>query len=149
MAEKPNTNIYAAVRLRGSINTDKETKATLSTLNLKRTNNCVLIPKNRETDGILKKVRNFVAYGEISPNTLEKLIAKRGRKTGNKKLEKDEVKKTVKIVLQNSSAKGAGIKPLFRLSPASGGLKSIKTAYPKGDLGYRGEEVNKLLERMM
>jgi large subunit ribosomal protein L30 len=150
-AEKPDTSnhIYAVVRLRGSINIDRETKAALSVLNLKRTNNCVLVPKNRETDGMLKRVKNFVTYGEITHDMLEKLIAKRGRKAGEKKLKRDEVKKALKIIIQSKSVKGAGIKPVFRLSPSSGGLKSVKTAYPKGDLGYRGEEMNKLLERMI
>jgi ribosomal protein L30/L7E len=35
----------------------------------------------------------------------------------------------------------------FRLKPAK--LKSIKERYPKGDLGYRGEKIVELIEKMM
>lgn len=29
------------------------------------------------------------------------------------------------------------------------GFRSIKNPYPKGDLGYRGKEINELIKRMM
>ena len=29
------------------------------------------------------------------------------------------------------------------------GFRAIKKAYPKGDLGYRGQEINTLIKRMM
>jgi len=41
------------------------------------------------------------------------------------------------------------IEPVFRLTPPSKGFKSIKEHYPKGDLGYRGKEINELLKRMI
>ena len=45
--------------------------------------------------------------------------------------------------------KDSGIKPVFRLSPPSGGFNAVKEYYPKGDLGYRGEKINELLKRMI
>ena len=41
------------------------------------------------------------------------------------------------------------LNPVFRLRPPKKGLKSIKHPWPKGDLGYRGEAINELLERMI
>jgi large subunit ribosomal protein L30 len=41
------------------------------------------------------------------------------------------------------------LKPVFRLTPPSKGFKSVKEAYPKGDLGYRGKEINELMGRMI
>ncbi len=34
------------------------------------------------------------------------------------------------------------------LKPPKGGFKSIRRHYPKGDLGYRGKDIIKLVERM-
>jgi large subunit ribosomal protein L30 len=43
-----------------------------------------------------------------------------------------------------------GVKPLFRLHPPSKGFRgSTKKPYPEGELGYRGEEINGLLTRMV
>ena len=35
-----------------------------------------------------------------------------------------------------------------RLKPPVRGLKSIRLPYPKGDVGYRGKDIVKLIERM-
>ncbi|MBI2076554.1 MAG: uL30 family ribosomal protein [Candidatus Aenigmarchaeota archaeon] len=40
-------------------------------------------------------------------------------------------------------------KKVIRLKSPRKGLKSLKTFYPKGDLGYRGKEINELIKRMM
>ena len=42
-----------------------------------------------------------------------------------------------------------GINSYFRLHPPRKGHKSTKKHYPKGSLGYHGEDINKLLERMI
>ena len=42
------------------------------------------------------------------------------------------------------------IKPVFRLHPPKGGFeKKIKKPYPDGELGYRGEEINQLIDKMI
>ena len=42
------------------------------------------------------------------------------------------------------------IKPLFRLSPPKKGYEGIKRSFTNGGaLGYRGKEINKLLERAL
>ena len=42
------------------------------------------------------------------------------------------------------------IKPLFRLNPPKKGYKGIKRSFANGGtLGYRGKEINKLIERMV
>jgi len=48
----------------------------------------------------------------------------------------------------NDGKKSKIIKPYFRLHPPRKGIKS-KLHYPKGVLGNHGEEINKLLERML
>ena len=110
--------MFAVVRLRGSVNRDKKTKDAMAMLRLHRINHCVLLPENTATNGMLKRVENWVTWGEVSKEQEKELKQKR---------------------------KG----PVYRLSPPSHGLKSIKAHYPKGDLGYRGKEIDKLLKRMV
>ena len=38
---------------------------------------------------------------------------------------------------------------IFHLNPPKKGLRSIKKRFPKGDLGYRGKEINDLIKRMI
>jgi len=45
--------------------------------------------------------------------------------------------------------KEKGDKNVFRLNPPKKGLKSIRKAYPRGDLGYRGDKINDLIKRML
>jgi large subunit ribosomal protein L30 len=141
--------MYAVIRLRGSINIEDKIEDTLNMLNLTRKNHCVLVPKNKNYEGMLERVKNYVTYGEINKETLEELVKKRARKQGDKKLTEKEAKEIIEKIWKNKSVKNTGIKRVFRLSPPSKGLKSIKKQYPKGDLGYRGEEINKLLKRMI
>jgi large subunit ribosomal protein L30 len=152
--------LYAVIRLRGSVKVRKEILDTLKMLRLHRVNHCVLVPKTKQFEGMLKKVRGYITYGEINKETLVKLLRERGRLIGNKKIDEKNLKKITgyesfekfadallkeKIRLKDFSE----IKPVFRLNPARHGLKSIKKYYPKGDLGYRGEKINELLERMI
>lgn len=140
--------MYAVLRIRGSVNTSPGLKATMKMLKLDRVNHCVIVPKNESYEGMLKKARDYVTWGEIDKNTLEKLVAKRGRLPGNRKLDEKQAKETAKKIL-GKGMKDAGIKSVFRLSPPSHGYRSIRTHYPKGDLGNRGEKINLLIKKMI
>ncbi len=134
---------YAAIRLRGHVGMSYGMEATLRMLNLERVNSCVLIPKTESSLGMLKKVSTFITYGEINPKMLSLLVKKRLKSAS---ADRQEIAKKLQ---SGATLKEAGIKHAFRLSPPSKGLKSIKALYPKGDLGYRGEAINELLERMI
>ena len=72
--------------------------------------------------GMLKKIKNFVAYGEISKETYDKLLEKRGERS----------------------------KTHFRLHPPRGGIDSKKHfGVGKGVLGNNKEKINELIERML
>lgn len=111
--------MYAVVRIRGGINFSKSIRDTLNMLRLKNVNNCVLIEDNPTMKGMLEKAKDLITWGEVNKETIEKLKKKKGDKK------------------------------VFRLSPPSKGYKSIKKPFPKGDLGYRGDKINDLLERML
>jgi len=112
--------LYAVVRVRGGIDVKKEIKDTLTMLRLKRINHCVVVPKTPVFDGMIRKAKDYITWGEVDKKLLEKLKAK----------DKSE-------------------KPVFRLNPPKKGYESTKCAFPKGSLGYRGEKINDLIERMI
>ncbi|MCD6402882.1 MAG: 50S ribosomal protein L30 [Candidatus Aenigmarchaeota archaeon] len=152
--------VYAVIRLRGSVKVRKEILDMLKMLKLHRVNHCVLVPKTPDFEGMLKKVKDYVTYGEIKKETLVKLLKERGRVIGNKKLDEETLKKITgfKSFEEFADALLSGkvklkdfeeLKPVFRLSPPKKGLKSKKFHYPKGDLGYRGDAINELIERML
>ena len=52
--------------------------------------------------------------------------------------------------MSETTLKESGLKPIFRLSPPRKGYESTRTPYSKGgSLGYRSENINELLEKMI
>jgi large subunit ribosomal protein L30 len=151
--------MFAVIRIRGRVGVRKEIEDTLKMLRLNAVNNCIVVPENPDYKGMIEKVKDFVTWGEIDFETFLAMVKKRGRLEGNKRLTEENVKelgfgsieemaKTVfegKVKMKDISK----LKPVFRLTPPSKGFKSIKEHYPKGDLGYRGKEINELLEKMI
>ena len=142
--------MYAVIRIRGRMNIRKGIEDTLKMLRLHKKMHCVLLKSDdKVTRGMLRKVKDYITWGEISDENLKLLIQKRARKKGNERLDKseaevifDKVKTEKKMVLD--------VKPIFRLTPPSKGFKkSIKNHFPKGELGYRGEKINDLIKRMI
>jgi large subunit ribosomal protein L30 len=130
-------------------------------LHLPRNNYGALVDDRPAFMGMLKKARDYITYGEPSKETLAMLIKKKGRLAGNKKLTDEYAQKVgYKSLDDLAEAVRAGraeywklqnIQPVFRLHPPSKGFKGkIKKHYGSGgELGYRGEEINELLKRML
>jgi large subunit ribosomal protein L30 len=116
----------AAIRLRGKFNVRKDIEDTLILLGLKRKNTCVILEPTKQNLGMLKKAKDYITYGEIKEEVLKKLLEK-------KKPSKQTDKKII-----------------FRLPNPKKGFKSIKKGFKQGgDLGYRGEKINELIERII
>lgn len=150
--------MIAVIRVRGRVGVRKEIKDTLEMLRLKRVNHCVVVPETPSYLGMLKKVKDYVAYGKIDFDTFLELLKWRGRLIGNKKLSAEQVKKLGFSSLEELAKnlydgklkfKDIKLKPVFRLRPPKKGHKSIKLHYPKGSLGNWGKDINKLLKRMI
>ncbi|MCD6398693.1 MAG: 50S ribosomal protein L30 [Candidatus Aenigmarchaeota archaeon] len=151
--------MYAVIRIKGKVGTKKEIEDTMKMLNLNKKHTCVLVPENPEMIGMLNKLRSHVTWGKISEEILSKMIEKRGRLDGNKRIDDEFLKnnkiKNFKVLSENiikgkTNLKSLGIKPYFRLSPPSKGFKySIKRHYPRGALGDRKEKINELLKKMI
>lgn len=140
--------MIAAIRISGPIKVRKDVEETLSRLRLKRKFSCVVINPTKESMGMIKKVRDFVAYGEIDKETFEKLIEKRGQKVGDKKTV--ESKKIVEEIQKGKKYQDLNLKPFFRLHPPRGGIE-VKKGFGdgKGVLGNNKESINKLIQRML
>lgn len=152
--------LLAVIRLRSGIKAPREIKDTLMLLNLKYINSCVLVENTKSMLGMLKKVKNYVCYGEIDKDVLTLLLKKRLRKVGDKKVEIEDLKKyginsfeELAEKLYNGEKKLKDFKEfkkVFRLHPPKGGFKkSKKLEYPEGILGYVGKEINEILKRMI
>jgi ribosomal protein L30/L7E len=76
MSEAKNDTLVAVVRIRGRVNVRSDITETLNRLHLKRVNNCAIIKQTPSLHGMIHKVENYVAYGEIDEPTLTKLLAK-------------------------------------------------------------------------
>jgi large subunit ribosomal protein L30 len=142
--------VFAVIRIRGTVKAKERPIDTLKFLRLNRKMHCVVIPETKDYKGMLQAAKDYITWGEVSAEVLAKLIGKRGRKSGNKRLTKEEAGSIAKVLLDGKKIKSTGIKPVFRLGPPKKGFKhSIKQHYPRGELGYRGEKINQLLERMI
>ena len=141
--------MYAVIRLKGLAKIREDFKDTLKMLRLNRKMHCVVLDENDVVKGMLQKVKDRVTWGEVNDDMLKLLIEKRGRKSGNTRLTKEEADNIFNKVKEGKKIPSE-IKPVFRLTPPSKGFKhSIKQHYPKGELGYRGKEINELLKRMI
>ncbi|MBN1645040.1 uL30 family ribosomal protein [Candidatus Woesearchaeota archaeon] len=111
----------AVVRVRGLVKIRKDFVDTLRMLNLDKKNHCVIVENNSNNMGMIKKVKDFVAWGEVNEETIALL----------------ESKKKGKFYSLQSPKKGFG-------------RKGIKMPFSKsGGLGYRGVKINDLLKRMI
>ena len=156
-----NNQRIAIIRVRGNSNIKKEIEDTFKMLRLYKRNNCVVIPSNPSYFGMLKKVKDFVTWGEINKETFKELLLKRGRLPVGKlddKYLKDKLKMSfdefIEAYFDNKKELKdvPGLKPFFKLNSPSKGFESegIKKAYSMGGaLGYRKDNINVLIRRML
>jgi len=152
---------YAIVRVRGHGDVRQDIEDTMQLLNLNRPNHCVIMPETKEVRGMLYKTKDYVTWGEVDETVLAKMIKFRGRLEGDKPLDDSTVKEHSKytsiIALARAVKKGEvslskldGFKAVFRLSPPRKGYGQVKRAYQIGGaVGYRGKDINQLIERML
>jgi len=139
--------MFAVVRIRGSVNVSDDIEDTLNMLNLKSPNNCVVIPETKQYLGMLRKAKDRITWGNVDKKTLSKLLEKRSKipKEKLKEMKMKNLNDLSDALIKNKIK----LKLIFRLNPPMHGFKSTRLPYPKGDLGFRGEKINELLERMI
>lgn len=152
--------MYAVIRVRGRTGIKKNIADNLNMLNLTRISHAVVIPETPSYDGMLQKGKDYITWGEVSEDTLKELISVRGRLPGDKRVTDEYVKENTDyssvdelataIFNQEITMKDAGLKPIFRLNPPRKGYEGTKKPYTKGgSLGYRSENINELIEKMI
>ena len=148
--DKINNPILAIVRISGMVKVRKDIEETLDRLKIRRKYSCVIINKNdKNIYGMLKKVKYYVAYGNIDKEVLRKLIEERAENIeGRKSKIKINSEEVAEGLFKNKRLKDFGLKEFFRLHPPRKGIKS-KLHYPKGVLGDNKKDINKLIERML
>ena len=146
---------WAIIRLRGKVTRSAQVADTLRMLRLTRQNHCVIVPETPSYRGMVRKVKDFITWGEVTPEVVAKLLLKRGGLTDAVVKENSRFKSVWDF--SQALAKGdatvadvKGLRPVLRLHPPKGGFIAIKRPFrDRGDLGYRGAEINGLLERMI
>jgi large subunit ribosomal protein L30 len=155
-------NRIAIIRITGKQGLNQNIKATFKLLRLYNKYNCVVVPNKPQYIGMIKKVKDFITWGEIDEKTFKMLLEKRGRVAGNKILTEEYLKKEAKTSFTDFIAKFAkgeaelrkipGLKLFFKLHPPIGGFERKGTKKPfsvGGVLGYRKEKINELLQKMI
>ncbi|MFH1390694.1 MAG: 50S ribosomal protein L30 [Candidatus Diapherotrites archaeon] len=152
--------MIAVIRIRGTVNVNPSLTYTMENLRLFRPNHMVLVKDDNPSKKMVEKIKDYVAFGEINEETLTKVLAKRGRLEGKKKIILEFLKEKkinsfeelAKSVIEGKvKLKDLGIVPVIRLHPPRKGHKraGIKKPFTVGGaLGYRGEEINKLIISM-
>jgi len=138
--------MIALIRIHGRVKLKKDIVETLNRLRLKKKYSCIVLNPTKEQQGMIKKVRNFVSFGEIKKEIFEKLIKKRGQLVDKSK--KIDSEKIVEELEKGKKYEEVNLKPFFRLHPPRGGINS-KIHFPKGVLGDNKEKINELIERML
>ncbi|UCE91243.1 MAG: 50S ribosomal protein L30 [Methanobacteriota archaeon] len=151
----------AVVRVRGHAKIRRDAVETMEMLRLTRPNHCVLLPHNATTKGMLQVVKDYVTWGEVNKETIANLLKERGEVSGGAKLTDSYVKGNSSFASVSQLAQAIekaearmtdvrGLKPVMRLHPPRQGYSKVKRPYSVGGaVGYRGAEIERLLQRML
>ena len=154
---------FAVVRIRGSEQAGERVKRTLKQLRLNRINHMVFVRQDPTMKGMLETAKDYITWGEVSAEMIAKVLIRRGEPIGKRrKLNDDFIKQNsenYKSVLsfakaiEDDKANLSSVKnlqPVIRLHPPRGGFENVKKSYRAGgSLGYRGKDIEALLERMI
>ncbi len=154
---------FLVIRVRSDRGVKPKIRDTMSMLNLTKVNHAVLVPDTPAYAGMLQKAKDYVTWGEVGADTISDLISQRGRMIGDKLITNAVIKSGSEFSTINALSKAIasgdartndveGMKPVFRLHPPRGakGWGGIKRSFSTGGaLGFRGEAISDLVERMI
>nr|ABZ09619.1 putative ribosomal protein L30p/L7e [uncultured marine crenarchaeote HF4000_APKG8G2] len=151
---------YLVIRIKGQADVPYWANTTLRLLKLEKKYRAIILPVKENTDGMLKKIQQFVSWQEVDLSTTKELLDKKGRRSGYKKITPEDISKAgFKTINELAASLSEGkismtkikpLKPWFALSPPRQGFKrSTKRLYgQKGILGHN-KELTALVKRMM
>lgn len=155
--------VYLVVRMKGTVNIPNWANTTLESLHLNKKFRATLIPENDQTLGMLRKIKEIVAWTSVEENFIREFIEQKGRASSSKMLsnQKEEVSgktsnpdinKVVSDVSKNETylSKLDGIKPWFALNPPRGGFKKkSKLLYSQNGILGENKDLLEIVKRMM
>ena len=117
--------MIAAIRIRGDVDVSQDISRTLEDLKLTKRNQVVVFDEENEAvEGMMNKAKDFITYGQISDETLEKL---------EERAEKDNL--------------GSG--DTTSLHPPSGGFEGTKKQVGQGGSLGKRENLDELIQKMV
>jgi large subunit ribosomal protein L30 len=150
---------YVVLRIKGTVNVPHWARYTLDNLSLYKKFWATILPETPESIGMLRKIKDFVAWSHVDASFVKELLEKRGKTIGSKPLKLlpdsapyndiDELAADLaKDKIRLSSLQM--LKPWFALNPPRGGFKrKTKTQYhQKGVLG-EDKELVEIIKRMI
>lgn len=150
---------YVVLRIKGTVNVPHWARYTLDNLSLYKKFWATILPETPESIGMLRKIKDFVAWSHVDASFVKELLEKRGKTIGSKPLKLlpdsapyndiDELAANLaKDKIRLSSLQM--VKPWFALNPPRGGFKrKTKTQYhQKGVLG-EDKELVEIIKRMI
>jgi len=159
------------IRIRGIIGVSPKAKKVMQLFRLRQLHNATFVKLNEATIRMLRLIEPYVTYGYPSRATVKKLVYKRGFG----KIRKQRIPIATNDVIQEGLAEKIGIEctadlinEIYTVGPnfkkANNFLWPFKLSNPKGgfssktkllhfleggEAGARGEEINKLVARML
>ena len=150
---------YLVVRIKGTVNVPAWAKTTLANLNLDKKFRATLVAENLETLGMLRKVKDIVAWTSVDADFIKELLERRGKLSGYKPITKSDLPKEFEsieelatAIAQNktSMSKLNSIKPWFALAPPKGGFKQkTKTQFSQNGVLGHNEHLVQLVKNML
>jgi len=166
----PEPKVALVIRIRGIIGVSPKAKKVMQLFRLRQIHNATLVKLNEATIRMLRLIEPYVTYGYPTKATIEKLVWKRGFGKLNKQripiaensvieegLGKLGIRCTADLIHELVTV-GPHFKQAnnflwpFKLScPLGGFSRKTKLLHflEGGEAGARGEEINKLVKRMM
>jgi large subunit ribosomal protein L30 len=150
---------YLVVRIKGTVNVPAWAKTTLANLNLDKKFRATLVAENLETLGMLRKVKDIVAWTSVDADFIKELLERRGKLSGYKPITKSDlpngfesIEELATAIAQNktSMSKLNSIKPWFALAPPKGGFKQkTKTQFSQNGVLGHNEHLVQLVKNML
>jgi large subunit ribosomal protein L7e len=159
--------VLLVVRIRGINRMAPKTKKILQLLRLRQIHNAVFVRASKATLVMLKMVEPYITYGEPNLKTINDLVYKRGFGKVNKQripLSDNNVVQTtlgkyglicIEDIIHEIVTVGPNFKQAnnflwpFKLSSPLGGYHKKRIHFSEGgDMGNRGEYINKFVRRM-
>ena len=84
---------YLVIRIKGQADVPYWANTTLRLLKLEKKYRATILPVKENTDGMLKKIQQFVSWQEIDTPTTKELLDKKGRRSGYKKITTEDISK--------------------------------------------------------